>query len=119
MCLVHACQEVQHGSANVCSTVSDDVGINSRADVVAEDYERGLLQVAHDLSHERIRLALVTSQHQEAGGKGAQRAGVHAPWANKGQGGYAVGMSGGQPSPVPYATGREVGARDTQVPEKL
>src|SRR5215831_14872595 len=99
MYLVHARQEVHHGSADVGATVSDDIGINSRADVVAEDYERGLLKGPHDLAHDRIRLTLVTSQHQETGCKGAQRAGVHAPWANKSQGGDAVGMFGSKSPP--------------------
>src|SRR5205085_10581341 len=117
--LVHAGQEVHHGGTNVFSTVSSYIGINSRADVVAEDYERGLLEVSHNLSHDLIRLALVARQRQEAGCKGAQCAGVHALWANQGQGGDAVGVSGSQPPPVSYTTGREVSARDPQVLEKL
>ena len=67
----------------------------------------------------RIRSALIASKHQEARRQGAKRAGVHTPWANKGQGGDAVGISGSKPSPVSYSTGREVGPLDPQVLEKL
>jgi hypothetical protein len=75
--------------------------------------------VRHGLAHERIRSALVTGQHQEAWRQSLKRTGVHAPWANEAQGCDAVGMSGSQTSPVASATGRDVGARDTQVLEKL
>src|SRR5262249_31082844 len=77
------------------------------------------LEVAHDLAHERIRSALITGQHQEARGKGAQRAWIHAAWANQGQGSDAVWVFGRQAPPVSATTGCEVGALDPQVLEQL
>jgi len=119
MHLVHAGQEVCHGGANVGATVRDNIGILRRANVVAQRYERRLLEVRHGLAYKRIRSTLVTRKHQEARRQGGKRIRVHAAWANEGEGGYAIGMSRSEPSPVSSTTGRDVGARDTQVLEKL